>query len=306
MSHLVHPGQRVARRRNVATFRDVAAAEGTSLDEAVKRGSGGSTEGVHWPEALMEALGLGLFMISAGAFATLLESPASPLRAVLLDPVVRRVLMGLAMGTTAIGLIYSPWGRRSGAHINPAVTATFLRLGRVGRRDAVAYVGAQFVGGLLGVLLVAALLGDAFLRPPVGAVATLPGPGGTLTAFAAELAISFALMSVVLALGRSPRLGRYTGLVVGAIVALYITFEAPLSGMSMNPARTLASAIPVRSWQGLWIYFTAPLAGMLLAAEVHVRTTTRRRGCAKLCHRFPCIFCGDKPPATVTPGDRAS
>jgi aquaporin Z len=276
------------------------------MDSAVKAGRASDTGAIHWPEAVMEALGLGLFMVSAGLLATLLESPSSPVHAGLPDPVVRRMLMGLAMGATAVGLIYSPWGRRSGAHINPAVTATFLRLGRVGRRDAVAYVGAQFVGGLLGVLLVAALLGDAFLRPPVGAVATLPGPAGTLTAFAAETTISFALMSVVLALGRSPRRGRYTGLVVGAIVALYITFEAPLSGMSMNPARTLASAIPVRSWQGLWIYFTAPLAGMLLAAEVHVRATTRRRGCAKLCHQFPCIFCGDTPPATVTPGERAA
>lgn len=238
----------------------------------------------------MEALGLGLFMISAGIFGTILESPGSAAHAAIPDPVVRRSIMGLLMGLTAIGLIYSPWGRRSGAHINPAVTLTFLRLGRVTRADALAYVAAQFVGGLAGVLLVAALMRDAFLAPPVAAVATMPGPAGVAVAFAAELVLAGLLMSVVLTLGRSPRLGPYTGLVVGGLVCLYITIEAPLSGMSINPARTLASAIPIRSWQGLWVYFSAPLAGMLLAAEWHVRSG-RAGGCAKLFHRLPCIFC---------------
>src|SRR6185295_3355311 len=92
---------------------------------------------VHWREALMEALGLGLFMVSAGVFGTLLESPASPVHRALPGPVLRRVLMGLAMGLTAVGLVYSPWGRRSGAHINPAFTLTMFRLGRVRGRDAV-------------------------------------------------------------------------------------------------------------------------------------------------------------------------
>jgi aquaporin Z len=251
------------------------------------------TTRVHWPEALMEALGLGLFMVSAGVFGTLLEFPGSPVHQALPSAFGRRALMGVAMGLTAIGLVYSPWGRRSGAHINPAFTLTFLRLGRVRARDAGAYVVAQFAGGLAGALAVAAFLGDAFVGPPVSAVATLPGPAGLAVAFGCELAISFALVLLVLTLGRSERLGRYTGFFVGAVLFLYITFEAPLSGMSMNPARTLASAVPGRAWQGLWIYFLAPVIGMLLASEVHVRLVrSKRAGCAKLAHSFPCIFCG--------------
>jgi aquaporin Z len=251
----------------------------------------------HWPEALMEALGLGLFMVSAGAFGTLLEYPGSPLRHLVPDAFVRRMLMGVAMGGTAIALIYSPWGRRSGAHINPATTLTFFRLGRVKGSDALVYLVAQIAGGLAGVLVVAALLGGSFLGPPVGGVATVPGAAGVFVAFVAELAISFVLMLVVLTLGGT-RLGPYTGFVVGGMVCLYITFEAPLSGMSMNPARTLASAIPAANYQGLWIYFTAPLAGMLMASEAHVRATRpNRRGCAKLHHALPCIFCGGEPPA---------
>jgi len=114
-------------------------------------------------------------------------------------------------------------------------------------------------------------------------------------AFASELGISGALMLMVLTLGRSARLARYTGLFVGLLLFLYITFEAPLSGMSMNPARTLASALPVRAWTGLWVYFTAPVAGMLLAAEVHLRLGRPGPGCAKLVHRHPCIFCQSHP-----------
>ena len=90
----------------------------------------------HWREYLIEAAGLGLFMVSAAAMTTLLEHPASPVRLALPDPILRRILMGLAMGLTAASLIYSPWGRRSGAHFNPAVTLTVLRLGKVSRRDA--------------------------------------------------------------------------------------------------------------------------------------------------------------------------
>jgi aquaporin Z len=253
-------------------------------------------DGVRWPEALMEALGLGLFMVSAGGFGTLLESPHSPVHLALGPPTLRRLLMGLAMGLTAIGLVYSPWGRRSGAHINPAFTLTMFRLGRMRGRDAAAYALAQFAGGLAGVLLVAATCGSAFSAEPVAAVVTRPGASGDAVAFLAEVAISFVLVSLVLMLGRSQRLSPFTGCFVGGLLVLFITFEAPLSGMSMNPARTLASAIPVADWRALWIYFTAPPLGMLLAAEVHLRTLARlgRRpvGCAKLSHGLPCIFCG--------------
>lgn len=249
-------------------------------------------------EAAMEALGLGLFMVSAGVFGTLLESPSMRLHAAIPSPFVRRVLMGVAMGLTAIGLVYSPWGRRSGSHINPAFTTTMFRLGRVRGPVAIAYVLGQFVGGLAGVYLVGALFGRAFFDPPVGGVATLPGPMGVAVAFLAELAISFALVSTVLALERRPRLAPYTGFFVGTLVCLYITFEAPLSGMSMNPARTVASALPTATWHGVWIYFTAPLGGMLLAAEVHLRQLRAARapqvGCAKLFHRLPCLFCEDR------------
>lgn len=245
----------------------------------------------HWPEYLIEAAGLLLFMVSAGLFGTLLEHPSSPVHAAITAPFARRCLMGLAMGLTAVGIIQSPWGRRSGAHINPAVTLTFLRLGRVAAADALGYILAQFIGGAIGVALVAALLGDAFLAGPVLGVATLPGPTGLAPAFACELLMSFGMMATVLWVSNTPRLTHATGLFAGALVATYIAVLAPVSGMSINPARTAASAMWAGTWRGAWIYFTAPVIGMLLAAELHLRL----RGdvwCAKLNHagHQRCIF----------------
>ncbi len=254
---------------------------------------------VHWPEYLMEAAGLGLFMISAAVMTALLEYPYSPLHELLPDPVIRRLLIGIAMGLTAIGIIYSPWGKRSGAHLNPAVTVTFFRLGKIQGLDALFYVVAQFVGGLIGLQVAAMAIGMAIEHPTVNYVVTVPGLDGTWMAFVAEAAISFGLMLVVLIVSNHTKLNAWTGLFAGALVATYIAIEAPLSGMSMNPARSVASALPAHLWTDFWVYLTAPFLGMLLAAECYVRFPGARRVlCAKLHHHnnARCIFrCGYMP-----------
>jgi len=247
----------------------------------------------HWPEYLMEAAGLGLFMASASVITTMLEYPHSPLHGLITGQTTRRLVIGLAMGLTAIGLIYSPWGKRSGAHFNPAVTLTFFRLGKVSGLDAAWYMVAQVIGGLIGLLAAANVLGMAIEHPAVNYVATVPGAGGPSVAFVAELLISFGLMLVVLMVSNTQSLNVWTGLFAGALVATYIVIEAPLSGMSMNPARSFASALPAHLWTSFWIYLIAPPLGMLLAAEVYVRTKgVRRVFCAKLHHHNDarCIF----------------
>jgi aquaporin Z len=204
--------------------------------------------------------------------------------------------MGLLMGFTAIGLIYSPWGQRSGAHLNPSVTLTFLRLGKVEGWDAAFYVLAQFAGGTLGVALAALCLGRPLADPAVDYVVTVPGPPGAAVAFLAETLISFGLMLTVLVVSNTARWARFTGLAAGALVAVFISLEAPLSGMSMNPARSLGSAVLAHAWTMLWIYFAAPLLGMLLAAELYLRVRGAQKVlCAKLHHPTTarCIFaCG--------------
>jgi aquaporin Z len=249
----------------------------------------------HWPEYAIEGCCLGLFMLSATACAIALQQPMSPLAQWSASAMAGRAPIGLAMGLTAAALIYSPLGRRSGAHMNPAVTLTFLRLGKITAVDALAYIAAQFVGAAAGMLAAGAVFGRLAADPAVNYVATVPGPTGTALAFAAEFAMSFALMLTVLAISNSQRFARFTGVAASLLVAVFIIVEAPLSGMSMNPARTLASAIFAHS-SGLWIYFTAPPLGMVIAADVFVRVAGGIRvRCAKLHHPLdiPCIFhCG--------------
>jgi aquaporin Z len=157
--------------------------------------------------------------------------------------------------------------------------------------DACFYTVAQFLGGLAGVLLTAALLGPLLADPSVNYAVTVPGPDGQTVAFLAELLMSFVLMLAVLIISNTRRAARFTGLVAGTLTAIYIIVERPYSGMSMNPARTFASAVPSQMWNGLWLYFVAPLSGMVLAGEVYLLSFGRVY-CAKLHHDNDkrCIF----------------
>jgi aquaporin Z len=247
----------------------------------------------HWPEYLMEGASLGLFMISACTFGVLLDHPAGPLHQLIASPFLRRTIAGIAMGFTAIAIICSPFGKRSGAHMNPAVTLSFLSLGKIGSWDAAFYVAAQFAGGIAGVRLANAVLSPALADSTVNYVATVPGRWGVAAAFWAELLISFLMMSVVLRFSNSKRMSKLTPFVAGALVAIYITVEAPFSGMSMNPARTFGSAISAQQWTALWIYFMAPFVGMLAAAQLfRYQHGLHRVFCAKIHHHNDerCIF----------------
>jgi aquaporin Z len=248
---------------------------------------------LHWPEYLMESGELILYMFSVCALATLLQHPASPARQFIASNFSRRVLMGLAIGTTVIAIVMSPWGKQSGGHFNPAITFTFYRLGKVAPWDMFYYVTAQFLGAISGVALATFVLRGAPANSAVRYAETLPGVYGSTAAFTGELTISFILMTTILVATNRETLARYTPYFVGMLYAIFIAMEAPLSGMSMNPARTFGSAFPAGSWHALWIYFLAPTFGMLVAAEVFLRA---RGGvppfCAKLHHASnkPCIF----------------
>jgi aquaporin Z len=257
----------------------------------------------HWREYLMEAGGLGSFMVSACVFTTVVEHPGSPIRQWIDSALIRRMIVGMGMGLTAIGLIYSPWGKQSGAHLNPSVTIAFLHLRKLSGTDALFYVLAQCAGAAGGVFVSGLLLRHWISDPAVNYVITVPGPAGTAAAFAAEVVISFLLMTMILFVSNSKAFPALTGILAGILIATYITLEAPLSGMSMNPARTLGSALSSHVWKEWWVYFTAPPIGMLAAAELY----RRLRGasgviCAKIHHQNDkrCIFhCGFRQTAKV-------
>jgi aquaporin Z len=269
--------------------------------------SAGDSLRFHWPEYLMEAGESGFYLFSACIIATLLWHPASPIQRHLPGDAVRRMLMGLGMGATIIAIVLSPWGKQSGAHFNPAVTFTFYRLRKVALWDAVFYCAAQLLGAVAGVALSSLVLAGAPAHKAVRYAATTPGIYGDSIAFIAELAISFILMSAILFATNDEVLAPYTHYFAAVLVALYIAFESPLSGMSTNPARTFGPAVYAGYWHALWIYFVAPPLGMLVAAEVLLLVRERKVPyCAKLHHHNDkrCIFrhSGPNPSAHIAPG----
>ena len=165
----------------------------------------------HWPKYLLEAWALGIFMVRAGLFTVLMESARSPVRDAMTDGGARRAIFGFAMDVTAIGLIYTPWGRRSGAHLNPAVTLSYLLLGEMRAWHAAFYCVAQAMGGLADVLFVWWIVGGAFSAPEVNYVVTLLGRDGVWPAFVAEFGITAPMMATVLTVSARSAPSRYTG-----------------------------------------------------------------------------------------------
>ena len=217
-------------------------------------------------------------------------SPVPPIE----PPILRRFITGLLFASGATAVVYSPLGQRSGAHLNPAVTVAFWLLGKVPSRDVLPYVVAQVAGAFAGVAIAAAVFPD--LMRSVQFAATLPGDGFTWAgALAAEVFCTFALIFAIFVCVNIPSIAARTGLIAGSLVVAMVTIEAPMSGMSVNPARSLAPAALFPIWRDQWIYIVGPLGGALLAAVLYRRRIGEATVCAKLYHteKYPCPFdCG--------------
>ena len=247
----------------------------------------------HWKLYCFEGIELLIFMLSACIFTVVLFHPGYAAFRLFPSSLLRRSFMGIFMGLTAVLIIHSPIGKRSGAHFNPSITLTYLRLGKIAFGDAVFYVLFQFAGGIAGVGLSALVIGSRLADPQVDYAVTIPGSYGASGAFAAEFFMAFLLMGVVLWTSNRPKVAPYTSYCVGCLIAVYILLFAPISGFSINPARTTGSAVFAHVWTAGWVYFTAPLMGMLGAAECYLRLYGRELVlCAKL-HpdpHYPCPF----------------
>ena len=225
----------------------------------------------HVPYYLMEGLGLAIFMLSAGFFTTAMESPLSPVHQAIPNGQLRLIIIAVAMGLTAYVIFNSPWTSPSGAHINPAVTLARLRLGQIRFVDACFYILAQGVGGLVGVYLLAGLLGPAFRGSPVNYVVTVPGSGySAWQAAGCEVIIAFIMFTMILFSSNSPRWQKYTKEMAALLVSGFVFVAGPISGFGMNPARSLASAIPSGIWTDFPIYVICPILGMLFATELFI------------------------------------
>jgi len=227
---------------------------------------------------LIEAWGLGTFMVSACLFTILLQHPVLKLVYVIPSDFVRRVMIGIAMGATAVGIIYSAWGRRSGAQINPSVTLTMLMLKKISLADALFYILFQLLGGALGVCLVDAMFPAYLSHPSVNYVVTIPGKEGVAAAMVGETVISFLMMFITLLTSNAinKKTQQFTGYVTGLLIISFVTFEAPYSGFSMNPARTIASAIPSHIWRAWPLYMIVSPFSMLCAALLYNKVFDKR------------------------------
>jgi aquaporin Z len=245
----------------------------------------------------MEGAEIAVLMLSTCVCGTLLYSSDSPLNFLGLQQVSRSFLMGIGVAITTFLIVLSPFGRRTGAHLNPAVTLSFFWLRRVHRWDAACYVVAHFAGAVFGVLIARQVLGSRLSDPPVRYLVTLPGIYGSPVAFLCEFLLSASLMGAVL-YGSNHRLSfRFTPVFVALLTVSYYALSSSISGFSVNPARSFSSALFAWIWQGIWIYFLAPAVGMLTVAAIYIRILGPNSVyCAKVFHDlrstcpFPCHF----------------
>lgn len=230
----------------------------------------------NWKHYLQEALGLAIFMISACFFSALIFSEKGLWYNAIPSVTWKNIVMGSAMGLTALFIFYSPWTAPSGSQINPAVTLTFLRLDKMCRYDALFFSLFQVAGGLLAVLIMQKIMGSVLIDSPVNSAVTVPGKPGMWWALLIEILIAFVTMSMVLFTSGSDKWKNYTRIIAGCLVCTWVIVAGPISGFGMNPARSLASALPANIWTAFWIYLFVPFIGMLLAAEFYLMVERRK------------------------------
>ncbi len=205
--------------------------------------------------ALLVLVGLSIVIALWGAGAPLADLPLSDGQ--------RRLLNGFLFGAVGAAIAYSPIGRISGAHINPAMTFAFWLQGKLKWRDATFYVLAQLIGGALGATIL-------LLWGRVGASAAWGAsvPSKTLPlayAIAGETFCTFLLVVLIFVFAARRATQPYTPLVNPPLFAILVWLEAPVSGASANPARSFAPELIGFAWSGWWVYWIGPLLGACLA-----------------------------------------
>ena len=177
------------------------------------------------------------------------------------DHALGAVGVALVFGLIIMVMVYAT-GHLSGAHINPAVTVAFALTRHFPAREALAYVGAQLAGAAAGALVLLA----AWTDKPAALGATVPSVGAG-SAFLYELLMTAFLMFVIMAVATDTRaVGAAAAIAIGGTVGLDALFGGPVTGASMNPARSFGPALAGGEWSDFWIYVAGPLAGAALGA----------------------------------------
>jgi aquaporin Z len=251
---------------------------------------------MHWPEWSAELAGTALLLIGGLGAVTLDFGRHSPVAPLLPSNSLRLLLTGALFGGTGSLIAISPLGRISGAHLNPAVSLSFWISGKMHHHDILAYVVSQSIGAIAGTLALRLIWPDL---ASVGYGVTLPAPGvDPVAAAALEAGMTAALVVTILLFVSSMRTARYTPLAVWVLVALLVWQGAPLTGTSLNPARSLGPALVARNLDDLWIYLVGPPAGAALASLLLVAVARIRPVTGKLFHdpTYSSIFKHDSMP----------
>ena len=216
-------------------------------------------------------MGVVLFMIASCGTAVLFHHPASPVRQFLGESkLLRRTVQAFVIGIFLLFILFNPAGKRSGSHINPAVTLSFRYLGKISAADAFWYITFQCIAAVISGFTLYQLLQTWYPHFDVNYNLSAPKPekGGWPVAFLAEFIISAILMLVTLTTLHSERFRKKNGLFNIGLIMLYIIVEAPFSGMSTNPARSLGTAAGALNFSYYWLYVVSPISAMLLTTIV--------------------------------------
>ena len=273
-----------------ASSRSTSAVAATELAATPARG------GWHWAPWLCELLGTAI-LLAGGLSAVFLDfGPASPVAAHLHSTSARLLLTGLLFAGTGSLVALSPLGRRSGAHLNPAVTLAFWTQHKVHRHDLAGYVVAQLAGALSAAAALRLLWGHTARALQLGA--TEPGHGfSSLDAAGLEALMTASLILMIFFFTSNPRTARWTPLGNWLLVATLVWQGAPYTGTSLNPARSIAPALLAPRLDNLWIYLVGPGAGALLAAGIFAGFRDTQTLTAKLFHdpRYPSTMASTLP-----------
>jgi aquaporin Z len=247
---------------------------------------------LNWSEYAAEACGTGFNLLVGLSAGVLNFSPNFPIAHLIPSHSLRLLITGLIYAGSGSLFAISPLGKLSGAHINPAVSLAFFARGKMHLHDFVGYLAAQFAGAIVGAwLLVWIWCGHA---ADVNDGVTAPGPGFPIWfVFVAEFGMTLALVLAIFAFLSSERLMRWTPFMTWMLVATLVWIGAPVSGTSLNPARSFGPSLVSWFWSYQWLYWIAPPLGSLGGVFLfRVLASERKVLTAKLFHvpHYPCIF----------------
>jgi aquaporin Z len=262
--------------------------------------------GLHLTEWAAEAAGSALLLLGGLSAVYLDFGPGSWVAAHLPSTSLRLLLTGALFAAVGVLVVVSPLGRRSGGHLNPAVTLAFRITGHVHDHDVAGYITAQVLGALAGAAACRALWGHT--AASLGDGATHLGMGIALLAgVGIEALMTGVLLATILLFVSHRRLAPWTPAAVWLVVTLLVWRGAPYTGTSLNPARSIGPAMIAVDLREIWVYVAGPLLGAVVVA-LAVRGLRVRPLTAKLCHdeRYPSTLASELPVAgrRMPPGPR--